>query len=223
MMEENTGLPTLVINTHNFEEAKDSLKKYADQTSTRISISNVSAKGFMNIPHNVKGDEFNKIISEIQSRLIDINKLNQGFVDEFCEIYKAFESLDKDYIAGIVGSIQAAEKVSREEQKDRADIKAVVSNLQKTTEVLKNFKNDLEKIKHLMDIDAAYDKLNRQEEMFSQLKQVKHLMNVDEVYDKLAMQEEFIHKQSQSLKTAYIISGVSTVLAIIGIIIGMVL
>ena len=82
---------------------------------------------------------------------------------------------------------------------------------------------NLEKIKHLMDIDAAYDKLNRQEEMFSQLKQVKHLLNVDEVYDKLAMQEEFIHKQSQSLKTAYIISGVSTVLAIIGIIIGMVL
>ena len=196
-MAEYTELPTLVIDTHNFEKAKDSLKKYSDQTNTRISISRVSNKGFMNISHNVKGEELNNIISEIQTKLIDINKLNQGFLDEFCEIYKAFESLDKDYIAGIVGSIQAAEKVSREEQKDRADIKAVISNLQKTTEVLKSFKDDLEKIKHLMD--------------------------VDELHDKLVIQEELIHKQSQYLKIAYIIGGVSSVLAIIGIILGMVL
>lgn len=222
-MAEYTELPTLVIDTHNFEKAKDSLKKYSDQTNTRISISRVSNKGFMNISHNVKGEELNNIISEIQTKLIDINKLNQGFLDEFCEIYKAFESLDKDYIAGIVGSIQAAEKVSREEQKDRADIKAVISNLQKTTEVLKSFKDDLDKIKHLMDIDTAYDKLNQQEEMIRQLKQVKHLMDVDELHDKLVIQEELIHKQSQYLKIAYIIGGVSSVLAIIGIILGMVL
>ena len=75
-MEEYTELPTLVIDTHNFEKAKDSLKKYSDQTNTRISISRVSNKGFMNISHNVKGEELNNIISEIQTELIDINKLN---------------------------------------------------------------------------------------------------------------------------------------------------
>lgn len=222
-MEEKLELPALIINSHDFVEAKDSLKKYSDQADTKISISNVSAKGFMNLPHNVKGEELNLIISEIQAQLTAINKLNQGFVNEFCEVYKAFESLDKDYIAGIVGSIQATEKVSREEQRDRADIKAVINNLQKTTDVLKNFKDNLEKIKHLMDIDIAYDKLNRQEELISQLKQIKHLMDIDAAYDKLTKLEELMNKNAGNLKKVYIIGGIVFFLALIGIILGIIL
>lgn len=116
----------LVIKEHDFQEAKNALKKYAEQAEEKIELVGVPTKGglFHLGNHKVTGSELNDIISSTQNYLINIYKFNQDIIKEFEQVYKAFESLDKGYIAGIVTSIKAAAEVSKQEQKDRRDITA---------------------------------------------------------------------------------------------------
>ena len=135
-------LPTLIIKEHDFQTAKNSLIKYTEQAQKNVELSRVPNKGGLwNLAtHKVDGPELNKITSQIQNYLIQLNNLSQGIVDELGQVYKAFESLDRDYISGIVASIKSAEKVSKEEQKDRKDIKELVAQHELSVKVLKNSK-----------------------------------------------------------------------------------
>lgn len=191
---ETNETTTLVIKEHDFQAAKNSLKKYAAKNSSELSLPSVpSSGGLFNLgDHKVTGDELNNVTSRIQGYFIDINKLTQGLIGEFGQVYKAFESLDKDYISGIVGSIKAAEKVSIDEQKDRAEIKKIVARLDKSVEVLKKFKEDIDKLKHITDVDKAWELISAQNKISdslvaykNELSNLKHLMDADDVWQEV--------------------------------------
>ena len=175
--EDNTM--SLVIKEHNFQAAKNSLKKRTEKAKKDVELKKVPTKGglFDLGSHVVKGEELNGITSQIQTYLINLNDLSQGLIDEFGEVYKAFESLDKDYITGIVASIKAAEKVSKEEQKDRKDIKELVAQHELSVAVLKKFKADLDALK-----DLTNQEFN---EYMADLSKVTHLKDVDVIYTDL--------------------------------------
>lgn len=186
---------TLVIKKHDFQKAKNSLKEYAAKNASDLKLPSVPSSGglFGLGDHKVTGDELNKVTSQVQDYFIDINKLTQGLIDEFGQVYKAFESLDKDYISGIVGSIKAAEKVSKEEQKDRADIRKIIERLDKSVDVLKKFKDDIDKLKHITDVDKAWEMISNQEEITHSLlayketlSELSHLMDADTVWQDVA-------------------------------------
>lgn len=94
---------SLVIEEHNFQAAKNSLKKYTEKAKKDVELSRVPTDGgLFNLgSHKVTEEEFNDRMSQVQTYLINLNSLSQGLIDEFGEVYKAFESLDKDYISGI--------------------------------------------------------------------------------------------------------------------------
>lgn len=182
---------SLVIKEHNFQAAKNSLKKYTEKAKKDVEITRVPTKGgLFNLgSHVVEGKEFNDRMSQVQTYLINLNSLSQGLIDEFGEVYKAFESLDKDYISGIVASIKAAEEVSKQEQKDRKDIKELVAQHELSVAVLKKFKADIDQLKHLTDIDKAWELIENQvklseefSEYLADLSKVKHLKDVDALY-----------------------------------------
>lgn len=182
---------SLVIKEHNFQAAKNSLKKYTEKAKKDVELSRVPTDGgLFNLgSHKVTGEEFNDRMSQVQTYLINLNSLNQGLIDEFGEVYKAFESLDKDYISGIVASIKAAEEVSKQEQKDRKDIKELVAQHELSVAVLKKFKADIDQLKHLTDIDKAWELIENQvklskefSEYLADLSKVKHLKDVDALY-----------------------------------------
>lgn len=184
----------LVIKEHDFKEATRALQKYTEQAQTNVELSRVPTDGgLFNLGnHKVTGDELNGVTSQIQNYLIKINTLSQGLVDEFGQVYKAFEALDKDYIAGIVTSIKAAEKVSEAEQEDRAKIKKTVEKLDKTVDALARFKLELDKIKHLTDVDQSWQLLKKQEELVKtlsdfklELAQLKHIKDVDKIWERV--------------------------------------
>ena len=190
-MEANETTP-LVIKEHDFQEAKNSLKKYVTKSSSDLKLPSVPSSGglFGLGDHKVTGDELNKVTSPVQGYFIDINKLTECLIGELGQVYKAFEALDKDYISGIVGSIKAAEEVSKKEQKDRADIKEIVGSLDKSVAVLKKFKEDIDKLKHITDVDKAWELISDQEEITDSLLAYKetlsdlsHLMDVDIVWE----------------------------------------
>lgn len=181
----------LDISTHDFQEAKNSLKKYTEQAQKDFELSRVPYEGgLFNLgDHKVTGTELNRITSQIQDYLVGINTLNQGLIEEFGQVYKAFEFLDKDYISGIIASIKSAEAVSIQEQKDRQDIKELVNQHEQSVNVLKKFKADIDKLKHLTDIDTVWELLDKQTKLtkefsgyMSELSRVKHLKDIDKVY-----------------------------------------
>ena len=89
----------LVISTHNFELAKEGLKKFSQKKESELKIDTVSVSGgLFNLgDHKVTGYEFNNRMSTIQKHLIDLNTTNIQTIKEFGQVYNALEALDKDY------------------------------------------------------------------------------------------------------------------------------
>ncbi len=157
-MNEPTQSTTLVIKEYDFQEAKKDLEKYTKIKKDDIEFTTVANTSFGVFSHKVTGEELNETIGEIQNYLIRFNDLCNNFIDEFGTVYKLFESLDKDYISAIVMAIKAAEKVSKKEQEDRRAIKELVKQHTQAIEVLGKFKEEIEMLKHINDVDQLWQK-----------------------------------------------------------------
>ena len=159
----------LVIQTHNFENAKKELKNFSEQTTTDLNLSRVnSSKSFgeafgdwilgrgIGTKHNVTGEELNDLTSEIQTHLQNVNNTQIKLIKEFGQVYSALEVLDRDYIQAILISIKATEKTSESIQETQGQIGKIVENQRKTLEELKKFKQKLDGYAHLSDIDTIW-------------------------------------------------------------------
>lgn len=169
----------IVIKKRNFEMAKNRLKEFSMIKEAELKIEKVRTDaGFLGLrDHRVTGYELNSRMETIQNHLIDINTTNNKTIREFREIYNALDALDKDYMASIVSSVKAIEKTSNDvrtqqgilnnhhnklqEQQDKLDahqyqIVKNVDNINKTVIALKKFKEKLDSLKHLTDIDKIW-------------------------------------------------------------------
>lgn len=188
----NDQSTTLVIREHDFQQAKNALKKYSEQTRTSVKLPSVPTAGkyISFFDHNVTGEELNNVVSKIQEGFIDFNKFNQSIVEELGNVYKAFEGLDKDYIAGIVISIKATAKVNGKIQKEQKRIDELIKQHDKTLDVLVKFKEDIKKLKHFTDIDTAWELLEAQIDLSKELSdyrdslsELQHLKDIDTLWD----------------------------------------
>ncbi|WP_300759283.1 hypothetical protein [uncultured Brachyspira sp.] len=173
------------INEHNFQNTKDSLKELLDKNKEEIKIDKVPFKGgLLNLfDHNVTGEELNNIISQLQNYMISSNNIHKRFTEEFVEIYNAFEYLDKDYIAAIITSIKSIEEISKKEQQDRKDIRNIIYQLEQSVKVLKKFKEDIDKLKHINDVDKLWNIIKNNNEHF--VKSIQDLTKFKEDINKL--------------------------------------
>ena len=159
----------LVIQYHDFENAKKEIKKFSEQTTTDLDLKRVDdSKGVgeflsdwffgrgIGKDHLVKGEELNDLTSQIQTHLHSINNTQIKLIKEFGQVYSALEALDKDYIQAILISIKATEETSEGIQKTQEQIKKIVENQRKTLEKLKKFKQKLDGYAHLGDIDKIW-------------------------------------------------------------------
>lgn len=167
------------IKKHNFELAKNRLKTFSEKTEAELAIEKVKNDGgFLGLgDHKVTGYEFNNRIETIQNHLVDINTTNNKIIREFREVYNALDALDKDYMLKIVASVAAINKTSEDvriqqgvlsqhhsklqEQQNKldshqVDIDNIIDNINKTVNVLKSFKEKLDRFKHLSDIDKIW-------------------------------------------------------------------
>lgn len=172
-----------VINKHDFQEAKNSIKIITENKSKELKLIKVDYSGglFNQFDHWVTGSEFNTLTSQIQDSWIHTNKIIQGILDTFLEVYKSFEYLDKDYISGILTAIKSAEEVSKKEQQDRKDIRNIIENIEVHVQVLKKFKEDIDQLKHINDIDKLWDMIEKQENILNEYKyKLEKLFNIYE-------------------------------------------
>lgn len=228
----------LVIQHHDFENAKKEIKKFSEQTKTDLDLKKVDdskdigeflsdwffGRG-IGLDHKVTGEELNELTSQIQTHLYGINNTQIKLIREFGQVYRALEALDKDYIQAILVSINATEETSQSTQEAQRQIRKIVENQKKTLEELKKFKQKLDGYAHLGDVDSLWQSI---EEHTSQLtesrKRDKQLVaiiqnNKDEVDKKLADALQTVNTAVESLtkkiKYVYWIAGGSAGLVII--------
>ena len=163
-----------LIKKHNFELAKNRILTASQNVPSSVSLSRFPTEGsiFPWNDHNITGNEANSLlVTPLQQTLIS---QNTGIKDLFKiakDVYNALDTLDKEYIAGIVGAVEAAKiasnqaktasdhaKQASEQALDasiealdasekaknaQADIKRTIEALQKTVNILKEFKGDV--------------------------------------------------------------------------------
>ena len=156
----------LIIQTHDFNNAKKQLKEFSERIPSRVDLQAVKTHvgPFDLFNHNVTGEELNKLSTQIQGHLIAINNLHIESVKEFGQVYKALEALDKDYIQAIIISVKAAEKASEQAQesafkaeKNSLDITETIKVQTQMINVLQQFKEKFEKYERLEDINEIWN------------------------------------------------------------------
>lgn len=212
----------LVIQTHDFEESKNQLKKFSEETTTDLDLKRVNSekgvgeflvdfllgKGF-DIKRNVTGSELNSLTADIQQHLININNMQRSFINEIGHVYTALESLDKDYIQAILIAVKSAQKANGEAKSAQADIKKTIEDQKKIIKVLQQFKDKLDKFKHILDIDKMWSDTQNQTKdikninaaLNKQSKRITDLLTVKEIVDALEHISD-VDKLWQDVQTA---------------------
>lgn len=131
------------IKKHNFEIAKKRIGnfKLSNNGNSFERIKEKSFGGFFN--HNVTGLEMNQYIDKVQSAFIGVNKYIYDIVKEFKEIYNALDALDKEYINGIIKSLEKAQKAISENNDTVKNLEETVNYLLEIEKNIDVFKQDI--------------------------------------------------------------------------------
>ena len=172
-----------IIKPKLFEDAKKNIQSISKSISKDISLRGVEENTWLVFDHRVTGEEFNERITKIQSCIMDFNKKHTQFVQVFGQVYDALDSLDNEYLTAIIGTIKGVEEASNQAKQAQKDTNEIIERLKKIIKVLEDHKNELDKLKHLTNIDEIWseskalqddmqifkDKYSEMKEQFSQL------------------------------------------------------
>ncbi len=224
----------LVIQCHDFENAKKEIKEFSEQTKTDLDLKKIddskSVGEFLfdcflgrgiGLDHQVTGEELNELTSQIQTHLHSINDTQIKLIKEFGQVYSALEALDKDYIQSILISIKATEETSEGIQKTQEQIKKIVENQRRTLEELKKFKQRIDGYAHLTDVDSTWNTVREHSGKLAEIEKQNKVIadsvqkNKEEVETEIVEANQAIASLTQKIKNAYLIAGGAAGLAII--------
>lgn len=173
-------IETINNNAEKFTGLKNKLKEFIQNLPDEIKIKDVQTGGsYLGVTnHNVTGTELNEITEITNENFINNKNALNRIMQEFNTIYETFDSLDKNYLQRIVAALKSAEEADRKARKGldeikvhQVDIKSNQIEIKKIIEkqedvihkqelgiqVLTKFKAEIEKVKHLTDIDAIFE------------------------------------------------------------------
>ena len=218
------------ISQHDFDEAKEHLKEFAEQSQDELYFDKVKTHddffGFEFAEHGVNGREFNTLVEQTQNYISKFYDNQQTLIEEFGQVYKALEALDKDYIQAILSSVAAIDHTNKKILKEQERIDKTIEKQTSTLLALKQFKEKFNENNHkesieehkriLSSLDERIDKL----EQFSSkipLEPVSHTAELEELRRELEESKQQIQLISNRLLTVFIISGVSIGMLIIAL------
>ena len=216
------------ISKHDFDEAKEHLKEFAEQSQDELYFDTVRTHedffGFEFAEHGVTGKEFNTLVEQTQNYISKFYDNQHKLIEEFGQVYKALEALDKGHIQAILSNIAAIDHTNKKLTKEQARIDKTIEKQASTLQVLKQFKEKFTENNHkesiqehdriLSTLDERIDKL----EQFSAkipLEPVSHTAELEELRRDLEESKQQIQFISNRLLTLFIVSGVSIGMLII--------
>lgn len=163
----------IIIKRQNFESAKKRLKEFSEKKETELKIKQVETDSglFGLLNHKVTGSEFNDRMNTIRKHLVELNKSHNQTNKEFRAVYDALEALDEDYIARIISTLKALEKANQDIRKHQTILNEganklnaqqlktdrLVEQMKMNIHALKKFKQKLDSLSHLTDIDQIWN------------------------------------------------------------------
>ena len=218
------------ISKHDFDEAKEHLKEFAEQSQDELYFDTVRTHedffGFEFAEHGVTGKEFNTLVEQTQNYISKFYDNQQTLIEEFGQVYKALEALDKDYIQAILSSVAAIDHTNKKILKEQARIEKTIENQKATLLALKQFKEKIDEDnkkdfieKHEEQLSKLDDRIVRLEDTVSTLplEPVSYTAEIEELRKELNESKQQIQFISSRLLTVFIISGVSIGMLIIAL------
>ena len=218
------------ISQHDFDEAKEHLKEFAEQSQDELYFDKVKTHddffGFEFAEHGVNGREFNTLVEQTQNYISKFYDNQQKLIEEFGQVYKALEALDKDYIQAILSSVAAIEITNKKILKEQARIEKTIENQKATLVALKQFKEKFneDNMKDLIEeheerISKIDDRIVSLENTVSTLplEPVSHTAEIEELRKELKESKQQIQFISNRLLTVFIVSGVAIGMLVIAL------
>ena len=218
------------ISKHDFDEAKEHLKEFAEQSQDELYFDTVRTHedffGFEFAEHGVTGKEFNTLVEQTQNYISKFYDNQQTLIEEFGQVYKALEALDKDYIQAILSSVAAIDHTNKKILKEQARIDKTIEKQTSTLIALKQFKEKFNENNHKETIEEHENRLSKLDDRIISLEDtvsvlplepISHTAEIDELRKELKESKEQIKLISSRLLTVFIISGVSIGMLIIAL------
>ena len=218
------------ISPYDFNEAKELLKEFAEQSRDELYFDTVRTHedffGFEFAEHGVTGKEFNTLVEQTQNYISKFYEKQQETIDAFSQVYKALEGLDKGYIQAIVTTVAAIEHTNKKIQQEQARIDKTIEKQASTLQVLKQFKEKFNENNHKETIEEHENRLSKLDDRIVRLEDtvstlslepVSNTAEIEELRKELKESKEQIQFISSRLLTVFIISGVSIGMLIIAL------
>ena len=216
------------ISPYDFNEAKELLKEFAEQSRDELYFDTVKTHddifGFEFAEHGVNGREFNTLVEQTQNYISKFYEKQQETIDAFSQVYKALEGLDKGYIQAIVTTVAAIKQTNKKIQQEQARIDKTIEKQASTLQVLKQFKEKFNENNHKETIEKHEERLTKLDDRIVSientlnklpLEPVSNTAEIEELRKELKESKEQIKLISSRLLTVFIISGVSIGMLII--------
>ena len=210
------------ISKHDFDEAKEHLKEFAEQSQDELYFDKVRTHedffGFEFAEHGVTGKEFNTLVEQTQNYISKFYDNQQALIEEFGQVYKALEALDKGHIQAILSSVAAIDHTNKKILKEQARIDKTIEKQTSTLLALKQFKEKLTENNHKESIEEHKKILSLLDERIDKLEQfsakiplepVSYTAELEELRRDLEESKQQIQFISNRLLTLFIVSGVS--------------
>lgn len=131
----------LVVKKGKFDDALAKIESESKKNENLPELVRFEEKGglFSLFPKSVTGAKMNEFTAQLQQNIIIINnKINNAY-KQFNDVYAAFESLDKEYISGIIGAFNQAVEASKKAEDAQKEVNQTVELLQKHVEKMRSF------------------------------------------------------------------------------------
>jgi len=146
------------IVAHDFEKEKQQLQEFTKNLLKTSDLPSVrGGNHWYGGSVKATGDDLNNLTQRINDSFIEQHKNIVDIIKKFDSIYDTFEALDKDYIQRILVNLKAAEEANTKAVKGLEQNKKLFNSQKTIIEVLKKHKDELDKLKHLKEIDEFYN------------------------------------------------------------------
>lgn len=218
----------LQISNHDFNAAKEQLKKFAEQDVKELKFDKVRTHedifGLEWAEHGVTGKELNSLIEKLQKYFSNVYDRDQNLIKEFGEVYKALEALDKDYIQAILTSVSAIKKTNEKLSIDQERINQTIEKQKATLIALKQFKEKVSAQLSEIDSSKLVTLIEQLESRVEEIEKSSSIMKdesseISQLKNELDSVKSQVNILSNKLLTSFVLTGIATGFAVVTLII----
>lgn len=218
----------LQISNHDFNAAKEQLKKFAEQDVKELKFDKVRTHedifGLEWAEHGVTGKELNSLIEKLQKYFSNVYDRDQNLIKEFGEVYKALEALDKDYIQAILTSVSAIKKTNEKILIEQERIDKSIDKQTATLIALKQFKEKVSAQLSEIDSSKLVTLIEQLESRVEEIEKSSSIMKdesseISQLKNELYSVNSQVNILSNKLLTSFVLTGIATGFAVVTLII----